>query len=63
MRLWEAETKYFKKGSISRDTYDTMVKDYQRRKAELEKEERMLRAKVKGKGKELKAKKGGKSAP
>lgn len=59
----EAETKYFKDGSISRETYDTMVKDYQRRKADLKKEERMLRTKAKSKGKELKAERGGKSAP
>ncbi len=52
----EAETKYFKDGSISRDTYDAMVKDYQRRKAELEKEERMLKVKAKPKVKEREAK-------
>lgn len=47
----EAETKYFRDGSISRETYDTLVKDYERRKAELEKEERVLRTKVKRKAK------------
>ncbi|MFH1821890.1 MAG: hypothetical protein ABH852_05585 [Methanobacteriota archaeon] len=54
----EAETKYFKDGSISRDTYDAMVKDYQRRKSELEKEERMLKAKAKPEVKGRKAKRG-----
>ena len=45
----EAETKYFRDGSISRDTFDTLIEDYERRKAELEKEERVLQAKVKHK--------------
>ncbi len=45
----EAEVKYFREGSISRDTFDALIKDYERRKAELEKEERVLQAKVKRK--------------
>ncbi|TKJ25750.1 MAG: hypothetical protein CEE41_03665 [Hadesarchaea archaeon B3_Hades] len=52
----EAETKYFREGSISRETYDTLVKDHERRKAELEKDERVLQARVKRKVKAPKKK-------
>jgi len=52
----EAETKYFREGSISRETYDTLVKDYERRKVELEKDERVLQARVKRKVKAPKKK-------
>jgi len=52
----EAETKYFRDGSISRETYDTLVKDYERRKSELEKDERVLQARVKRKVKAPKKK-------
>ncbi|MEM4188566.1 MAG: hypothetical protein QXN56_05365, partial [Candidatus Hadarchaeum sp.] len=42
----KAEIEYFKEGKISREAYDKMVEEYERRKVELEKEEKMLLAKV-----------------
>jgi len=43
----QAEIKYFKEGSISRETYDKLIAEYERRRAELEKEERLLRERAK----------------
>jgi|GEM_PF-2524638 len=47
----EAAVKYFKNGSISRGTYDELMGKYDSRMAELEEEERVLRARIKGKPK------------
>ena len=43
----QAEIKYFKEGSISRETYDKLIEEYERRRAELEREERLLLEKLK----------------
>jgi len=45
----ETETKYYKEGSISRDVFQDTIRGYERRAAELEKESRVLKAKVKKK--------------
>jgi len=50
----EAETKYYKEGSITRDTFDELVRGHEKRAAELEKEERVLKAKVKKVSKKMK---------
>ncbi|MEM3421734.1 MAG: hypothetical protein QW835_06360 [Candidatus Hadarchaeum sp.] len=42
----KAEIEYFKEGKISREAYDKLVEEYERRKVELEKEEKMLLAKL-----------------
>ena len=53
----EAETKYYKEGSITRDTFDELMRGHEKRAAELEKEERVLKAKVKKvKGKQVEKK-------
>jgi len=50
----EAETKYYKEGSITRDAFDELMRGHEKRAAELEKEERILKAKVKKvKGKQV----------
>lgn len=50
----EAETKYYKEGSITRDAFDELMRGHETRAAELEKEERVLKAKVKKvKGKQV----------
>jgi hypothetical protein len=36
----EAAKKYFKEGSISRETYDSLMQEHARRLADLDKEER-----------------------
>lgn len=38
----KTETKFYKKATISRDNFDTVMNEYRRRMAELEKEERLL---------------------
>ena len=43
----EAETKYYKEGSITRDAFDELIRGHEKRLTELEKEERVLKAKVK----------------
>ena len=43
----EAETKYYKEGSITRDAFDELIRGHQKRLTDLEKEERVLKAKVK----------------
>jgi hypothetical protein len=43
----EAETKYYREGSITRDTFDELMRGYEKRAAELEREERVLKARVK----------------
>jgi hypothetical protein len=50
----EAMIKYFKEGSIERDTYDEMMDKYDIRLGELRKQEELLSAKV---GKKVKVKK------
>ncbi|MFB0499838.1 MAG: OmpL47-type beta-barrel domain-containing protein [Candidatus Hadarchaeaceae archaeon] len=45
----EAAVKYFKNGSISRGTYDELMRKYDGRMAELEEKERVLRARIKKK--------------
>ncbi|MDH5443712.1 MAG: hypothetical protein OEX16_05370, partial [Hadesarchaea archaeon] len=45
----EAAVKYFKNGSISRGTYDELMRKYDGRMAELEEKERLLRARIKKK--------------
>lgn len=53
----ETETKYYKEGSISRDVFQEVVREHEKRMAELEKEARVLKAKTKNKVKEKKTKK------
>ncbi|MCJ7719931.1 MAG: hypothetical protein MUO36_00480 [Candidatus Hadarchaeum sp.] len=54
----EAATKYFKEGSISRETYDSLMHEHARRMAELDKEERKRTKKAKeGKKQKKKASK------
>lgn len=43
----ETETRYYKEGSITRDTFDELIRGYEARMAELNKEEGVLKAKVK----------------
>lgn len=45
----KAEMRYFHEGTISRNTYDALVEDYERRKAKLENEQSLLLAKLKRK--------------
>ncbi|MGC8816671.1 MAG: LapA family protein [Candidatus Hadarchaeum sp.] len=45
----QAEIRYFKEGTISRQEYDKLVEEYERRLAELEREERLLLKRLKGK--------------
>jgi hypothetical protein len=45
----EAEIKYYREGSITRDTFEELMRGYEKRAAELEGEERILKAKVKRK--------------
>ncbi|MFQ6129440.1 MAG: OmpL47-type beta-barrel domain-containing protein [Candidatus Hadarchaeaceae archaeon] len=44
-----AEMRYFHEGTISRETYDALIKDYERRRAKLENEQSLLLAKRKRK--------------
>jgi hypothetical protein len=46
----EAELKFYKEATMSREAFDSFMKDYHRRMAELEREEGMLRKKVKREG-------------
>jgi len=46
----EKAVEYFTKGSISREIYDGLLREYERKIAELEKKERMLKRKVGKKG-------------
>jgi hypothetical protein len=46
----EAELKFYKEASMSREAFDSFMKEYHRRMAELEKEEALLSKKVKRKG-------------
>ncbi|MGQ9787844.1 MAG: OmpL47-type beta-barrel domain-containing protein [Candidatus Hadarchaeaceae archaeon] len=46
----EAEIKYFKEGTISRETYDKLIEEYERRRAELEKEEKLLLERLRKRG-------------
>jgi hypothetical protein len=50
----EADIKYFKEGAISRDTYDELIKKYDTRLEELRREELVLQAKVKKRGRKRK---------
>ena len=50
----ETEAKYYKEGSISRDVFQEVVREHEKRMAELEKEARVLKAKMKKKVKEKK---------
>ena len=43
----EAETRYYKEGTITRDAFDELIRGHEKRLTELEKEERVLKAKVK----------------
>ena len=45
----DAVTAYFKEGSISRENYDTLMREYETRMTKLEKRSRMLRGKLKKK--------------
>ena len=47
----EAAVKYFKNGSIARETYDELMRNYEGKMMELEKKERVLRASMKRKAK------------
>ena len=50
----EAAKKYFKEGSISRETYDSLMQEHARRMAELDREERKRTKKTKEKKKQTK---------
>jgi hypothetical protein len=43
----EAEIKYYREGSITRDTFDELMRGYEKRAADLDEEERALKARVK----------------
>lgn len=43
----QAEIKYFKEGTISRQAYEKLIEEYERRRAELEKEEKLLLERLK----------------
>lgn len=47
----KAEMRYFHEGTISRDSYDALIEDYERRRAKLENEQSLLLAKRKRKRK------------
>ena len=47
----KAEMRYFHDGTISRDSYNALIEDYERRKAKLENEQSLLQAKSKRKRK------------
>jgi len=53
----EAEIRYYKEGSITRATFDEIISGHEKRLADLEKEERILKRKVKERSKSKKAKK------
>ncbi|MEM2874861.1 MAG: PQQ-binding-like beta-propeller repeat protein [Candidatus Hadarchaeales archaeon] len=42
----EAETKFYKEATMSRETFDSLMAEYRRKMAELEKEEGLLRRKI-----------------